>query len=160
GVYVKQILWPTKLSIFYPITPKMFSNGQVLIVALLLVSATVLVLFYRRHKYLVMGWFCFVGVLLPLIGLVQAGIQAHAHRHLYLPIIGLLILVVWAFAEAFDRLAVPVWMGWMVSLIVLTALSWDTRIQMKYWHDSISVFKRSLEVTPQSNYLAHFHLAL
>jgi len=97
--YLKQTIWPTSLSVFYRRSVE-FPPGIVLGCALLLLAITVLTLrFARSRPYLLVGWCWFLGMLVPVIGLVQVGNQARADRYTYLPLIGVFIAVVWGAGE-------------------------------------------------------------
>ena len=93
--YLGNIFWPSKLAIYYPHTYKV-EWIPVILCGLLLVAITVIVLWQiRRRKYLAVGWFWFLGTLVPVIGLVQVGGQSMADRYTYVPAIGITIAVTW-----------------------------------------------------------------
>jgi tetratricopeptide (TPR) repeat protein len=97
--YLKQTIWPTGLSVFYRRGVE-FPPGTVLGCAFLLLAITALALrFAHSRPYLLVGWCWFLGMLVPVIGLVQVGDQARADRYTYLPLIGIFIAVVWAAVE-------------------------------------------------------------
>src|SRR4029450_11747995 len=104
--YLGKIVWPTDLAIFYPHPDTTYPTStqwplwQIAATALLLALVSVLVIRLRKTKpYLAVGWFWFVGMLVPVIGLVQVGAQAMADRYTYLPAIGVFIMAAWTFAE-------------------------------------------------------------
>jgi tetratricopeptide (TPR) repeat protein len=112
---------------------------------------------WRSQPYLFTGWFWFLVMLVPVIGLVQVGGQSIADRYTYLPSIGLFILVAWAAAELAQRSRL--WQtGMTLGLAaVLAACLADTRFQLRYWRDSITLFRHSVEVTRGS--YCYFSLA-
>lgn len=121
---------------------------QVATGAVLLLGVTGCVLVLRKDRFLVTGWFWFLGSLVPMIGLIQVGRQAAADRYAYLPLIGLLIAVVWAWGELLlkwpaRRFAI----GAMASGIVLIALASTTVRRVMCWRDSITVWSHTLDVT-------------
>jgi protein O-mannosyl-transferase len=124
-----------------------------------LVGVSAWVVWSARHRpHLVVGWFWFLGMLVPMIGLIQAGAQEMADRYMYLPLIGLSVAVVWELA---DRLS-P-WRHARQALIglgtaVLLACAIVTSIQLGYWRNTESLFQHALEVTGD-NYMAHNNLA-
>ena len=141
--YLGKTLVPTRLAVFYPM-PAEFPAWKVAGAALLLVLLTVLAL--RAPRYVTVGWLWFLGTLVPVIGIVQVGGQAMADRYLYLPSIGLFLIAVWGFPrKAF----------WIP---VLLALAITTRLQLRHWQDSESLFRHAAAVT-EGNFIAHLHLA-
>jgi protein O-mannosyl-transferase len=155
--YIGKMLWPRDLSILYP-HPGHWPAWEVAAAAVLLVGICAgVILVARRRPYLPMGWLWFCGTLVPVIGLVQVGIQSMADRYTYLPLIGLFIMVVWGIAELMpDRpwrakgLAVG-----GVSLLAGCALLTERQIQ--YWRDSAALFGHAVQVT-RDNYLAYNNL--
>jgi len=99
GRYLGKLFWPTDLAVYYP-RPGQWPMGKVLLAAGLILGLSVLVwVRRRRHPYSLMGWLWFLGTLVPVIGLVQAGGQAMADRYTYLPSLGVLVLAVWGACE-------------------------------------------------------------
>ena len=155
--YIGKTIWPIDLSVLYP-HPGHWPMWEVLaaVGVLLLISLTVL-LQSRRRPYLAVGWLWFVGCLVPVIGLVQVGIQSMADRYMYLPGIGLLILGTWAIGEVernWTAAQRPVMAGLGLLLLACACLS---RHQVGFWHDSQTLFQRAVDVTTD-NYLAYNNL--
>ena len=152
--YLRKMFWPSKLAIFYPLHSIEF--WQVVLSALLLGVATLLVLRAAKQPYLAVGWLWFLGMLVPVIGIVSVGRQAMADRYAYVPLLGIFVLLVWGVADLAERV------GFHLAVIALplaaiTALGVVTHNQLPYWHDSISLFTHVLAVT-QHNYSAHVNL--
>ena len=158
-VYIAKTLYPAGLAVFYPY-PAALPGWQVLLTALAILALSVLFLrLVRQHPYLTVGWFWFLGTLVPVIGFVQAGLQARADRYMYLPMTGLAIVLSWGGAAVLERFpaAKPaVGVAAVAACITLAALSWN---QVRYWKNSESLFRHAVAVT-QSNYLAHYQLGL
>ncbi len=152
--YAIKFFWPTKLSIFYPFPdsiPTWSAVGAAL--ALLLITIAV-ALFARRRPYLVTGWLWFLVTLLPVIGLLQVGMQARADRYTYIPYIGLSVMLSWGMAELARRWQAirPLWtLGAAAALGCWMAV---TSHQVWYWKDSVALYEHALDVAPE-NYLAH-----
>ena len=157
-IYVGQTIWPRNLAVFYPY-PANVSVSVVLAAALGVTAFTAAAFILRRQKpYFFVGWFWFAGMLVPVIGIVQVGIQAHADRYTYLPQIGLGLIIAWAVADLFrnwkyQRLALS-----MCSVVVVFALAWSARAQTSYWFDSESLWKHALAATTD-NETARQHLS-
>jgi protein O-mannosyl-transferase len=155
ALYIFQAIWPVKLAVFYP-----YSQESLVIPALIaaIAIAAVTVLAIRelpRSPYFIIGWLWYLTMLLPVIGLIQAGAQARADRFTYLPMIGLSIVVVWgigAALEARPRIRLALAATVCAACLVLTS------IQVGYWRDSISLYRHAIAVT-SDNYVAHFNLA-
>jgi cytochrome c-type biogenesis protein CcmH/NrfG len=156
-IYVWQMFWPVHLAPFYPYN---WYGGLAVIAAILFmigVSANVLAL-HRRFPYLVTGWFWYVVVLVPVIGLVQVGLQGHADRYTYLPHIGLYLALTWLVADFSKTWRHRATMFGIGALIVLGLLSWSAHEQTQYWRDSGTLWRHALTVT-YNNYAAHNNLA-
>jgi protein O-mannosyl-transferase len=156
--YVKKALWPFSLSPMYPHPGDSLAKWQVFTALLLLLSITVVVAGeWRRHSYLAVGWFWFVGTLVPMIGFVQVGVQAMADRYAYLPFIGLFIMVCWGVAEAAERQRVSSARLGAVSVAALLALGLVAHKQIGYWENNVTLWSHALEVT-RGNWLAENNL--
>jgi Flp pilus assembly protein TadD len=155
--YLGKIFWPQNLSVFYP-HPRSWPAAEIAASLVLLAAITAVVCWHaRRRPYLVVGWFWFLGVMIPMSGIIQAGAQAMADRFAYVPIIGVLLAVVWAGAQwAQDRrLARFVVAG--ISVAVVGGCMAATSIQLPHWMNSETLFRHALRVT-RDNYLAHDQL--
>ena len=108
ALYLRKLVWPVDLSVFY-LHPGRWPAWAVAGSALLLLGVTALAVWQaRRRPYLIVGWLWFLGMLVPVIGLVQAHVQALADRFAYVPAIGVFVMVVWAAAEWIAHLAAPI----------------------------------------------------
>lgn len=157
--YISKTFWPVRLAIFYPHPGDSISVRQALFAFLFLLMVAAFVIWKKDRKYLAVGWFAFLGILVPVIGLVQAGIQSMANRYAYTSIIGLFIIVVWGTGDLLTRASA--WIKTSVALLaitVFTALAIDTRQQLAYWYDGISLFSHAVAVTP-ANYTSYSLLA-
>ena len=150
--YLGKAFWPSRLALFYP-HPGSLPVWQVLAALAVLLAITGLVIALGRRRYLPVGWFWFLGTMVPMIGLVQLNHQAMADRYAYIPFIGVFILVTWAVADlAEQRQLSPTWLGG-VGIVVLLALSIVSYRQIGFWGDNLTLWSHTLEVT-QGNYLA------
>jgi protein O-mannosyl-transferase len=154
--YIGNAFWPMRLAPFYPY-PAWSLYGQVLPALLLLLAISALAIKFRLHRYLLVGWLWFLGTLVPMIGLVQTGAQSIADRYMYLPCIGLFLMLCWGVAgiakpAKLPRVALPA-----ISAIVLLALAIQTRRQLDYWSDNVTLWSRAVEVTT-GNYIAEDNL--
>jgi Tfp pilus assembly protein PilF len=149
--YLGKIFWPENLAVFYP--PRRWQAWEVAgaTLALALVSGWVLWQ-WRARPYLAVGWFWFLGTLVPVIGFVQTGDQALADRYSYVPCVGVLIMVVWGIHEmAAPR---PFVVGGGLAVVICAVLTWR---QAGYWKDSVTLFSRAINATGR-NYIASYNL--
>ncbi len=155
--YVWHAVWPFHLSPAYPHL-NTIPIWQVVGCGafLLLISYLAITL---RKRYLLVGWLWFLGILVPMIGVVQVGDQAMADRYAYIPLIGLFWIAAWSGAElcvewgiARRWLAVP-------AIVVIAGCAFLTMRQVSYWHDSETLWRYSLSVVPEGNFMAHNYLA-
>ncbi|MFZ0794058.1 MAG: tetratricopeptide repeat protein [Candidatus Korobacteraceae bacterium] len=151
--YLGKAFWPSSLALFYPHPGTSLQLGQVLAALVVLLAISGLVVWKRRHRYLLVGWLWFLGTLVPMIGLVQVNRQAMADRYAYISFIGLFLMISWGAAElAEQRHLSPVWLrgGSVAVLLVLAALTYR---QVGFWDDNLTLWSHTLEVT-HGNYLA------
>ncbi|MBP6964022.1 MAG: tetratricopeptide repeat protein [Armatimonadetes bacterium] len=161
--YVLKMLWPAGLAAMYPHPFDSIPAWQVVASALFLSAVTLLALRAAGSRpYLAVGWFWYILTLLPVIGLVQVGMQSMADRYTYLPLIGLFLAVTWGAAGAAVRLGpAPRTAPILASLAVMVVLACTlgTWRQVGYWKDSETLFKRALAVT-ERNGLAETNLSI
>jgi tetratricopeptide (TPR) repeat protein len=156
--YVEQALWPSRLAVLYPY-PRSLPGWQVAACAAILAATWFGALrMARRHPYLAFGWHWYLGTLVPVIGLVQAGIQARADRYTYLPLVGLFVAAAWGIPELPGR-----WRHRSVALGSAAALAVSScaiaaRAHVRHWTDSIALWEHALEAT-RENARAHANLA-
>jgi protein O-mannosyl-transferase len=163
-IYVKQMIWPVRLAVFYPHPGDQLPVWEIglAIVLLGMVSAAAIAL-RRKRPYLITGWFWYLVMLLPVIGFIQVGSQAHADRYTYLPQIGLYLLLAWAITDALaSRFATGgIRHGGLqrrilavTASVAIIALAWRAHIQASYWRNGESLWGHALAVT-SGNFMAH-----
>ena len=155
--YIGQMFWPTKLALLYPYAEHLV-EWQVLFAGLVIAGISILVLrWFRNHPYLTVGWLWYLGTLVPVIGLVQVGLQAHADRYTYIPMVGLSIMLAWGAADFLVRWprAKPVVIACAAAACsIAIVITW---VQIQVWKDSESVYRHAIDVTDE-NYVMHFGL--
>lgn len=156
AIYIEKTFWPSRLAVFYPY-PRNFTFLPLFVSGLLLAAlAAGAIMLRRRAPYLLMGWGWFVITLVPVIGLVQVGGQSRADRYMYIPMVGLLVMLIWGGVEILQRLrakalAAPLAAAACVACAVLT---W---VQIGYWRNSETLFRHALAVT-SDNAIANHNL--
>jgi tetratricopeptide (TPR) repeat protein len=158
-VYVGNMFWPARLAAFYPF-PASIPFWQVAgsLLALIAVSVAVCRAGWR-WPYLTVGWFWYLGTLLPVIGFFQAGLQARADRFTYVPQIGLFLILAWGLPDLlrhwrYRKIALPAAAG-----IALCACAVVARAQVQYWRNNLALWSRDVAVT-ESNYLVRDNLGI
>ena len=156
--YIWQMVWPVRLAPFYPHPENDLSLWKVILAGALLLAVTAVVIIWRRkNPYLLTGWFWYLGMLVPVIGIVEVGAQGWADRYTYLPHIGLYLGLSWLVCGLTASLRYRREIIGAIALLVLGALMWTTWVQASYWRDTQSLWTRALEVTT-GNHLAHNNL--
>ena len=157
GLYLKKAIWPSDLALLYPHPGAALHWTRVAIAGALLVAITVLAIALRRHRYLPVGWFWFLGTLVPTLGLVQVGVQAMADRYAYLSFIGLFIMVCWGAAELAHRQSAPAILLPSVSVVCLLLLAVAAHRQIGYWQSDEAIWTHTLAITT-NNWLGESQL--
>jgi protein O-mannosyl-transferase len=158
-VYLGQMIWPPRLAVLYPYPEGNLKVPQVVLaLLLLLIISTAFFMWRRKYPFLLTGWLWYLGMLVPMIGIIQVGSQVRADRYTYLPQIGLYLLVAWSAMELFRqwRRSRVILAG--AGLLVITALITCSYFQTSYWHDTETLWKHAT-VTTSNNYIATNNLA-
>ncbi len=156
--YIRQMIYPAKLVVFYPFPVHGTPAGIIIAALAVLCAVTTAVFIWRReHPWLLAGWLWYLGMLLPVIGPIQVGAQAHADRYTYLPQIGLYVALAWALPNlrAGGRGRIALWAGDGAVIAVLSVTTWN---QTTYWRDSEALWRHTIACTTD-NALAHNNYA-
>ncbi len=160
SIYLEKLVYPLPMAVLYPLLKNGWQAWQIALSLLLLAAITAWTIRARhRQPYLLAGWLWYLGMLVPVIGILQVGRQAYADRYTYLPQIGLCIAITWLVAEwtsgwRWRRLALGA--GAATVLSVFAAEAW---VQATYWHDSAALWTHTLRCTKE-NYVADVSLGL
>jgi len=157
--YVVHAFWPAHLAIHYPFRGSSLRGWTVAACVILLIAVTTAVIACRRMRFLPVGWFWFLGTLVPMIGLVRVGHYAMADRYGYLTFIGLFLLVCWGASDLAKGLRIPLVWQTAASLVVLLALAVTARQQLSLWSDNVRLWTNATEVT-QNNFVAEDNLGV
>jgi tetratricopeptide (TPR) repeat protein len=156
--YIEKAFWPANLAVLYPIQrPSPFA---VFAAALILIAATVgAALSFRRRPYLLAGWLWFLGMLVPVIGLVQVGFQSIADRYTYVPLVGLSIVLIWTVGDTVESRPRLRQAAATAAVLALMALTVGAYRQTQYWKDSIALYRHAIAVT-SGNSIIHNNLGI
>jgi tetratricopeptide (TPR) repeat protein len=158
--YLQRTLWPFDLAAFYPMSGTSTGQASMAWSAIGFVGLCVAALIvWRRAPYVPVGWLWFFGMLVPVVGVVQVGLQGSADRYTYLPSIGLALIVAWGLRDLVTMSGLPAGVAAIPGAALLVACVALTSVQIAYWRDSVNLWQHALDVT-RGNYLAHYNLAL
>lgn len=153
--YLWKMVWPVRLGAFYPMPDhlawwEITGSASILIVATIIVTRR-----FQSYPYLLAGWFWYIISLLPVIGIIQVGIQAAADRYTYIPLIGIFILLVWGMEDiskswAFRRTVLAV-----IGCTTIVTLATATWFQEGYWKNGVTLFEHTLQVTSDNPFARH-----
>jgi tetratricopeptide (TPR) repeat protein len=155
--YAGRTFWPLNLCVYY-LLPEVAPAGPAMAAAVALALVSWRVFRWRvARPWLMVGWFWFLGTLVPVIGFVQVGSQAMADRYTYIPLIGLFIALVWGVEQQLGNGRVARTFGGALALALLATCLVLTRNQLGFWRDDVSLWQRAASVT-RNNYFAEYEL--
>ena len=154
--YITKMFWPVKMTVLYLLDAEHVNHYYTAIAAVGLLAITGLVIWGASYgrRYLAMGWFWYVGTLVPVIGIIQVGEQTYADRYTYIPYIGLFIMLVWGVVDLIGLLpqvatASRFAAGLTLALVLTTCVGW-TKFQLQYWTDVETHLRHALSITPDN----------
>jgi tetratricopeptide (TPR) repeat protein len=154
--YIGKMLWPAHLAIFYPHFGGKLLTWQIAAAALLLIAITALVIWKsRQYPYLPVGWFWYLGTLVPVIGLIQVGNQGLADRYTYIPLTGLFIVVAWGIPDLLGRLRYHKLIFSFAAAALLAILGLLTRAQVAHWRNDATVLKHATQAVRNNWWAQH-----
>ena len=156
AMYLWNAVWPARLAPLYPHSGDSLPLSRVCVAAVVLIAITALVGKFRARRYLPVGWFFFLGTLVPVIGLIQVGEAAMADRYAYIPLIGIFLMLAFGvadLAQSKNSARMPALAG----AVVLAALVFATRQQIGYWQSNMELWSHTLQVTT-NNFVAEDNL--
>jgi tetratricopeptide (TPR) repeat protein len=157
--YINKMVWPARLAVLYPHPNQNVSILYAVISVVFLLIVTILIFrFAKERRYLVVGWLWYLGTLVPVIGLIQVGVQARADRYTYIPLIGLFIIIAWGLPDLLTKWRYKKIALGLASLLIILVMSICTHFQLCYWQNSLTLFQHALDVT-KDNYVVHFCMA-
>lgn len=159
GIYLWQTIWPLNLAVFYPHLGSKLPIWQIVVAVIPLAGISIAALMFRQTRpYFFCGWFWFVIMLLPVIGIIQVGDQAHADRYMYLPQIGFALAIVWGVEDLSRQWQSRTLILGSAAGVLIGFFVWRASVQTTFWRNSHSLWEHTLAVTT-SNDLAHERLA-
>lgn len=156
AMYLWKMVWPARLAPLYPHPGDSLAAWQVLVAAVVLLAITTMVWRFRTRRYLLVGWLWFLGMLVPVIGLVQVGEAAMADRYAYIPLIGIFVMIAFGIADWAESKQLSFWPA-VLAAAILIAFALTTRRQIGYWQSNYDLWSHTLAVT-ENNFVAEDNL--
>jgi tetratricopeptide (TPR) repeat protein len=158
-LYIWEMIWPANLTVFYPFPQNGLPIWQPIFAASALFAITFAAYAFRRSRpYFLVGWLWYVVMLLPVIGIIQVNLQAHADRYTYLSQIGLYLIIAWGVGDLVAGQRHRAQITIAVAAVLIFALAFVARVQASYWRDSETLWTHTVAVT-KDNYVGHASLA-
>lgn len=159
AVYLKQMVYPVRLALVYPHPGKLPVGWVIGSAAVLIALSVVALLWARKRPWFLVGWLWYLGMLVPVVGFIQVGVQAHADRYTYLPQVGIFLMLVWLISEqpVFQKLRQSIRISLVAAIVVSFMLI--ARVQTLHWRNSITIWTHTLECT-QDNLTALTNLGV
>ena len=158
--YIIKTIWPQNLAVFYPHLFGTLSLWYVSLAALAIAGISFFsICSFKQHPYVAVGWFWYLGTLIPVIGFIQVGAQAMADRYTYIPLTGLFIIAAWGIPDLLKKWRSNKIILVILSIIIISAFSTRSYFQIRHWKNSTAVFKNAVTVT-DNNWLAYNNLGL
>src|ERR1700688_2090287 len=156
--YLGKAFWPFNLAAIYPHPELTVSIPAAVLAGFLLLGISILAVAYRERRPFFVGWFWFLGTLVPMIGLVQIGVHVMADRYAYIPLLGIFVIVCSGAAALVEKFRVPAAAWATAAAVILLTLGFALHRQVGYWGDNVTLWSHALEIT-EGNYTAEDNLA-
>jgi Flp pilus assembly protein TadD len=156
--YLEKTFWPVNLAPVYPHPQLSVSIAAAAVSAFAVIAFTTVAVIFRQRRALFVGWFWFLGTLIPMIGLVQVGVQAMADRYAYIPLLGIFVIVSWGADDLIKRWHVPAAVCAAGTVAMLLTLGFALHRQLVFWSDNVALWTHTLEIT-KGNFIAEDNLA-
>ena len=157
AMYLWKAIWPAHLAAVYPHPGRGLPLWQLLVGALIVVTGLIVAWKQRFSRpYVTVGWLWYLGTAVPIIGIIQVGIQVIADRYAYLPLIGIFVIAVWAASALADRAHLGVAPRAVVSSLILAALAFTAFKQIGYWQSTVDLWTHALHVTENNSMAENF----
>jgi tetratricopeptide (TPR) repeat protein len=155
--YLEKAFWPINLALVYPHPELAISVPRAVVSACAVLALTILAVIFRERRLFFVGWFWFLGTLVPMIGLVQISVHAMADRYAYIPLLGIFVIVCWGAADLMERWHVPTAASAAATVAMLLALGIALHRQVSFWGDNVTLWTHTLAIT-ERNYTAEDNL--
>jgi len=149
--YLGKAFWPANLALVYPHPGRAISIRAAAVSTFAIIAVSALVVIFRQRRPFFVGWFWFLGTLVPMIGVVvQIGAHSMADRYAYIPLLGIFVMICWGAAELIRRWHVPTVMYAAATAVILLALGTALHRQVSFWNDNVTLWTHTLEITKEN----------
>jgi len=155
--YLEKAFWPVNLAVVYPHPGSSINIAAAVLSACAILVLTILAVIFRARRPSFVGWFWFLGTLVPMIGLVQISVHAMADRYAYIPLLGIFVIVCWGAADLTERWHVPTAVAAVATMAILLVLAIALHRQVGFWSDNVTLWTHTLDIT-EGNYTAEDNL--
>jgi protein O-mannosyl-transferase len=156
--YLGKAFWPVNLAAIYPHPELSISIPAAVLSGLVILAISTIALLFRRQRPLFVGWFWFLGTLVPMIGLVQIGVHGMADRYAYIPLLGIFVVLCWGMADLTKVWHIPKMVPAIGTAVILLMLGVALHRQVGFWSDNVTLWSHALKIT-EGNYTAEDNLA-
>ncbi len=156
--YLTKTFWPANLALVYPHPGFQISRPAAVLSALAIIALTTLALIFRQRRPYFVGWFWFLGTMVPMIGLVQIGAHAMADRYAYIPLLGIFVILSWGAADLIESWHVPAAVAAAGAAAILLTLGTALHRQVSFWSENVTLWTHTLQITGE-NFIAQDNLA-
>lgn len=157
--YLGKTFWPHNLALVYPHPGYATSIPAAVVSAVFIVSITALVVLFRKRRFVFVGWFWFLGTLVPMSGIVIIGPHFMADRYAYIPLLGIFVLLVWGAADLIEPWHIPIGVTATAAALIFLVLGTALHRQVSFWSDNVTLWTHTLDLT-EKNFNAEENLAL
>ncbi len=158
ATYLGQMFYPTHLAVLYPYSRANLKIAEIILdLGLLVAISAICFLWRRKYPFLTIGWLWYLGMLVPMIGIVQVGLQTHGDRYTYLPQIGLYIAITWGAVELFRKWRLRPEIAAVVATTILVALTACTHHEASFWQNGETLWNHAIDNGSDSS-VAHYSL--
>jgi Tfp pilus assembly protein PilF len=149
--YLGKAFWPANLALVYPHPGRAISIRAAAVSTFAIIAVSALAVIFRQRRPFFVGWFWFLGTLVPMIGVVvQIGGHSMADRYAYIPLLGIFVMICWGAAELIRRWHVPTVMYAAATAVILLALGTALHRQVSFWNDNVTLWTHTLEITKEN----------
>ena len=156
--YLEKAFWPVNLALVYPHPGLSLSIAAAALSAFAIIALTIFAVIFRHRQPFFVGWFWFLGTLVPMIGLVQIGVHGMADRYAYIPMLGIFVIICWGAADLMTIWRVPTAVWTVGVAAILLTLGFALHRQLSFWSDNVTLWTHTLQITG-ANYMAEDNLA-
>ncbi len=153
--YLEKTFWFQKLEVFYPYPDRFESLEIAVAITLIILLSALAFILIKKIPCLAVGWFWYLGTLIPVIGLVQVGSQAMADRYTYIPLIGIFIMFVWGIPNVLSKLKYGKYVNIFIVMVFITTAAMASYYRVQIWENNFTLFEHAIEYDKKKHIAYH-----